>query len=123
MQKLSFTLMMLASALFTGCESLPSTSSSDSHQPMWVAKDLGLKQCEQRSGQEALARMQQSLDQQQIQVLDAHCASDGMMRTQVCGAPQGKLGIYKISAFQLEKAQALGFKQVQDNQYQQVSCS
>lgn len=123
MKKTTFTLALLGIAVLTGCQSSPSQSGEGSHQPVWVAKDLGLKQCEQAAGNDALNKTQQSLDQSQVQVLNAHCADDGMMRAQVCGAAQGKLGIYKIAAFQLEKAQSLGFKQVQENQYKQVACS
>ncbi|WP_034279250.1 hypothetical protein [Alkanindiges illinoisensis] len=123
MKKTTFTFALFGIALLTGCQSSPSQSGEGNHQPVWVAKDLGLKQCEQSASNNALNKTQQSLDQNQVQVLNAHCADDGMMRTQVCGAVQGKLGIYKIAAFQLEKAQSLGFKQVQENQYKQVACS
>ncbi|XID75467.1 hypothetical protein ACF3NA_02695 [Alkanindiges sp. WGS2144] len=123
MKKTAFSLALFGTALLIGCQSSPSQPNEDSHQPLWVAKDLDLKQCEQASGNDALNKTQQSLDQSQIQVLGAHCVDDGMMRTQMCGASQGKLGIYKIAAFQLEKAQSLGFKQVQEDQYKPVACS
>ena len=123
MKKTIFTLALFGITVLTGCQSSPSQPSEGSHQPLWVAKDLGLKQCEQSAGNDALNKIQQILDQSQVQVLNAHCADDGMMRTQLCGAAQGKLGVYKIAAFQLDKANLLGFKQVQENQYKQVACS
>lgn len=123
MKNTAFALSLLGTALLAGCQSSPSQLPEGSHQPIWVAKDLGLKQCEQVSSKEALKKTQSILDQNQVQVLGAHCADDGMMRTQVCGAAQGKLGIYKIASFQLETAQSLGFKQVKEDQYKSVNCS
>ncbi|RYY78729.1 MAG: hypothetical protein EOO69_09560 [Moraxellaceae bacterium] len=119
----AFGTAFLATALLSGCQSSPVQSEAGSHQPVWVSKDLGLKQCEQSSSKQALQQTQSILDQAQVQVLRAHCADDGMMRTQVCGAPQGKLGIYKIAAFQLDTAQSLGFQQVKEDQYKSVKCS
>lgn len=113
----------LSALLLAGCQSAPSPMPEGSHQPVWVAKDLGLKQCEQTSAKTALKNTESVLSQKQVQVLAAHCADDGMMRVQVCGASQGKLGIYKIAAFQLKTAQSLGFKEVKDSQYQSLNCS
>jgi hypothetical protein len=42
---------------------------------------------------------------------------------QLCGSVQGTLGVFKIAASQLQKAQSLGFKAVQENQYQGIACS
>lgn len=128
MKNATFRLSILGTAclstiLLVGCQSFPSAMPEGSHQPVWVAKDLGLKQCEQTSAKAALKNTENLLSQKQVQVLSVHCADDGMMRTQVCGAAQGKMGIYKIAAFQLETAQSLGFKEVKDNQYQSVKCS
>lgn len=115
--------VLLGAILLAGCQYAADPSNANSLQPVWVGQDLGLKQCGQTLGNDALRQRQQSLGQNQVQVFSAHCADDGMMRIQRCGASQGRLGIYKIAAFQLTKAQSLGFKQVQANQYQQVACS
>lgn len=128
MQKISFTLALLGVVLLSACQSpTPSVDlynqSTSENQAAWVSKDLGLKQCEQASGQDALNRTQQILHQSNLSVLTAHCANDDIMRVQVCGAPQGTLGIYKIKQAHLTKAQSLGFKQVQATQYQQSPCS
>ncbi len=116
----------LSALLLSACSSSIQPSpmpQAGNQQSTWVAKDLGLKQCEQGSAQDALNSTQQILKQHQIKISSAHCADDGMMRVQVCGAPQGKLGLYKIKQAQLGKAQSLGFQQVQARQYQQVECA
>src|SRR5690606_12658640 len=99
---------------------MPPTSNQ---QAIGIAKDVGVKQCEPLSAQDSLDRMQQGLHKNQIKTLTTYCADDGMMRVQMCGAPQGKLGLYKIKQAQLAKAQSLGFQQVQARQYQQIKCS
>lgn len=128
MQKICFTLALLSVVSLSACQSsAPSVDlynqSSSENQAVWISKDLGLRQCEQASGQDALDRTQQTLNQSNLSVLTAHCADDDIMRVQVCGAPQGTLGIYKIKQAHLAKAQSLGFKQVQARQYQQIPCS
>ncbi len=117
------SIALLSTALLTGCQSSPSQQHDANHQSAWVAKDLSLKQCEQTSAKDALDKNGDLLRQKQVQVLDTHCADDGMMRIQVCGASQGKMGVYKIAAFQMEQAESLGFKQVKEDQYQQIDCS
>lgn len=127
MHTLSISATVLTTILLSACSS--STQSTKAHQTdqstqsIWVAKDLDLKQCEQLSAQDALDRTQQLLKQNHITVSTASCADDGMMRIQLCGSPQGKLGLYKIKQSQLGKAQSLGFKHVQSRQYQSIACS
>lgn len=126
MPKIIYLTTCLSALLLSACSPnmqpspMPPTSNQ---QSVWIAKDLGLKQCEQLSAQDSLDRMQQKLHRNQIKTLTAYCADDGMMRVQMCGAPQGKLGLYKIKQAQLAKAQSLGFQQVQARQYQQIKCS
>lgn len=115
--------VLLSLLTLTACQVMPDSAANHQHQAAWVSQDLGLKQCEQASAKQALSTREQQLAQQQIQVLDAHCASDGMMRVQLCGSAQGTLGVFKIAASQLQKAQSLGFKAVQENQYQGIACS
>ena len=121
---------LLSTLLLNACTSTtPATHSAlgshhkpSPHKSVWIAKDLELNQCEQRSAQDALDRAQQQLRQNQIATSSAYCANDGMMRVQLCGAPQGKLGLYKIKQTKLAQAQALGFKPVHAREYPPVAC-
>lgn len=121
-KKLTFGVLLSLLAL-TACQSMPDSSTNGQYQAAWIAQDLGLKQCEPASAKQALSTREQQLAQQQIQVLDAHCASDGMMRVQLCGSAQGTQGVFKIAASQLQKAQSLGFQPVQEKQYPSIACS
>lgn len=57
----------------------------------------------------SLAEMQQQLAEAGILVLNASCGVDGNMRTAVCGAPDGRIGIIEIPSEQLPSASGLGF--------------
>lgn len=116
---------LLSTALLSACTSnTPATHpiATSQHDSVWVAKDLELNQCQQLSAQEALNRTQQLLKQNNIDVSTAHCANDGMMRVQLCGAPQGKIGLYKIKQMGLAQAQSLGFMPVPARKYQPIKC-
>lgn len=123
MQKILALGLLLSVLSVTGCQSMPDSANHTQHQAAWITQDLGLKQCEPASAKQALSTREQQLTQQQVQVLEAHCASDGMMRVQLCGSPQGTRGVFKIAASQLQKAQSLGFQAVTENQYQSIACS
>lgn len=98
--------LLLISVLLglAGCQNLP-TSSPHSVE---VFKSLNTRQCEVSIGD--FSRLQQQLETNKIRVYAATVGHDGMMRIQVCGAPDGKIAIFKINAKQQEQAQKLGFK-------------
>ncbi|UAA38708.1 hypothetical protein KIH87_18925 [Paraneptunicella aestuarii] len=61
-----------------------------------------------------LETMQLELENLGIDVSCAQKGDDGMMRPMVCGAPSGKLNVYKIPADNVADAEAAGFKPVSE---------
>lgn len=76
-------------------------------QPVRVAKALGSKQCE--GGGRTLAELQAELERAGVPVARAACGTDGRLRAQMCGTPDGRLGIFEIPASAREAAAAAGF--------------
>lgn len=76
-------------------------------QPIRVAKALGSKQCE--GGGRTLAELRAELERAGVGVLRAALGTDGRMRVQMCGAPDGRLGIFEIPAAARDAAAAAGF--------------
>lgn len=103
--KLTITLGVVAFGL-VGCMSVPNTTEPATEQ-VQVYKSLGGKQCE--SSGHAISEFKQQLESNQIRVYAHASGHDGMMYPQVCGAPNGQIGIYDIAKSQLSKAQGLGF--------------
>lgn len=84
-----------------------------SYQRLLVFKFDGTLQCQ---GDKAipLETMQKELTDAGIQVFSAKHQSSGFMMTQVCGSPTGMINLYEIPKRDLDKAQALGFKEWMD---------
>jgi hypothetical protein len=57
--------------------------------------------------------MQNQLAKAGIKVLSAAKQPDGMMHTQVCGAPTGMANTYEINSTDLKKAEKLGFSRLE----------
>lgn len=95
-----------ASLGLVGCMSVPSTPKAPTEQ-VQVYKSLGGKQCES-SGHD-VSEFKQQLESNQIRVYAHKAGQDGMMYPQMCGGPNGQIGIYHIAKAQLSKAQGLGF--------------
>lgn len=74
----------------------------------WVYRDSGAIQCESEGL--SLTEMRQQLDNAGIEVRDASCGSDGIMRTAVCGAPAGRIGLFEIALADMNAAAELGFE-------------
>jgi len=70
-------------------------------------KSFGSVQC--TGGGVSFEVMQQQLTAAGIQVLSANCGTDGRMYIAVCGAGDGRIGIFEVPATQAEAALALGF--------------
>jgi hypothetical protein len=94
---------VLALAL-SGCGQSEPQSGSDSAK---VYRDSGAIQCESEGL--TLGEMRQQLEDAGVQVLSASCGSDGVMRTTVCGAPAGHIGLFEVASDDLATAKALGF--------------
>lgn len=73
-----------------------------------ISKTLGSIQCEGDS--KDVPTLQRELTEHNIPVFAADCGSDGMMYIAVCGAPDGKIGIFTIDADDQQKAFSLGFE-------------
>lgn len=70
-------------------------------------KSFGSVQC--TGGGVSFEAMRQQLAAAGIQVLSASCGTDGRMYIAVCGAGDGRIGIFEVPAAQAEAALALGF--------------
>lgn len=72
-----------------------------------VYKSNGSVQCaEGGTGLDALRRQ---LEQAQIRVMRASCGTDGRMYAAMCGAPDGRIGIFEIPEAEAARALKLGF--------------
>lgn len=74
----------------------------------WIYRDTGAIQCE--SDGLSIGEMRQQLDEAGVAVNDSACGTDGMMRTTVCGAAAGRIGMFEISASDLQTARSMGFE-------------
>ena len=73
-----------------------------------IYKSVGSLQCS--GGGLSLAAMQRQLAAARVRVLATACGSDGQMRAQVCGSPDGAIRIFEIPADQLASASQAGFR-------------
>lgn len=73
-----------------------------------VFKATGSLQCS--GGGLSLAALQAQLTAANVQVQAAECGTDGQPLPAVCGAPDGKIGIFEIPIAQEAAATAAGFK-------------
>ncbi len=74
-----------------------------------VFKNSGEQQCGMSPGV-SLEEMKSSLIKKKIPVIEAKTQPDGLMHMALCGAPSGKIHIFKIPKNMLKKAEKLGFK-------------
>lgn len=70
-------------------------------------KPLGSVQC--TDGGKSVGELEQDLLKAGITVTDTTCGTDGNMHAAMCGAPDGRIGIFKIDPAQSSAATALGF--------------
>jgi hypothetical protein len=74
-----------------------------------IFKSTGETQCGMNKGI-ALEQMQSQLTDKNIDVIEAHTQSDGLIHMALCGAPAGTIHVFTIPKSQLKKALGLGFK-------------
>ena len=72
-----------------------------------VFKSMGSVQCS--GGGVSLAALQAQLTAANVQTLSAACGTDGLAQPTVCGASDGRIGIFEISSSQASAAAAAGF--------------
>ena len=72
-----------------------------------VFKSMGSLQCS--GGGVSLAALQAQLAAANVQTRSAACGTDGLAAPAVCGAPDGRIGIFEIASSQAGAAAAAGF--------------
>lgn len=92
----------LGAALLAACTSTPSAAA------LRVVRATGGHQCE--GGGLTVDAMRRQLEDAGVRVRSAQCATDGRMRPAMCGAPDGRLGVFEIDAASQAAAAALGFQ-------------
>lgn len=92
-----------------------SASSSPAPDPktLKVYKADGSRQCGQGKAID-LKVMEAQLTKAGIKILSSAKQPDGMMHTQVCGAPTGTANTYEIAPADLKKAEKLGFSRLEN---------
>lgn len=70
-------------------------------------KSLGSVQC--TGGGKSIGELEQELLVSGITVTQTTCGDDGNMHAAVCGAPDGRIGIFEIDPAQARAASVLGF--------------
>lgn len=78
------------------------------HLLIEIYKHNGSVQCEKNSGISILT-MGRELEEKRIKIIEAKISHDGMSYIAMCGAPTGKINVYKINASDLKLAEKLGF--------------
>lgn len=74
-----------------------------------VYKYFGTVQCVVADGALALSQMQTQLVGAGVQVTSAACGRDGITRLAICGAPDGKIGVFGVQSRDASLATSLGF--------------
>lgn len=85
----------------TGFQRIPTEPRSS------VYKYVGSVQC--GGGGTPLSAMMRQLSEGEVPVLDVSCGTDGKMYMAVCGAADGRIGIFDVAEAELPAAAALGF--------------
>lgn len=86
-----------------GCVAAPEPAAA-----VRVARATGSRQCE--GGGASLDEMRRRLETAGVTVRSAQCATDGRMHPALCGAADGRMGLFEIDAAGLAAAQAQGFQ-------------
>lgn len=100
-------LALLAACSLTACASAPG---QPAEPPVRVFKSQGSLQC--TGGGTPVAALAQQLQAAGIEVIRADCGTDGRMRVAMCGAADGRIGIFEVAARDAAAAANLGFAPV-----------
>jgi hypothetical protein len=80
--------------------------------PLAMFKSLGSLQCS--GGGASLPALERQLLDAGVQVLAASCGLDGNAYIALCGAPDGRIGVFDLAAQHAAVARALGFAPLSD---------
>lgn len=94
--------VLMAAAAASACISDPKPPGSVS-----VYKSLGSLQC--GAGGASVDTLEAQLRAAGVAVRATACGTDGRMRPAVCGAPDGRIGIFDVPASQRRQALAQGY--------------
>lgn len=93
-----------AGVMLTGCTNVERPATEPRIN---VYKYVGSLQC--KGGGTPLSAMMRQLSNGGIPVLDVSCGTDGKMYPTVCGAADGRIGIFAVPEARVAAAKALGF--------------
>lgn len=93
------------SLVVIGCANIDGQPVEDSVQ---VYKQTGSTQCADDGL--TVAELTQQLNRAQVRVLETACGTDGLMRTTVCGAPDGSIVVFEIPQGERAIAAQAGFE-------------
>lgn len=99
---------MLTAACATGNDADAAPPAGPRAAAIDVFRATGGRQCEDRG--ESLSALEQRLAAAGVRVESAACGTDGRMYPSVCGAPDGRIGIFAVPADQLDAARRAGFQ-------------
>lgn len=94
----------VAISILNACASFPNAATAPRAS---VYKYVGSVQC--KAGGIPLSAMMRQLSDAGIPVLDVSCGIDGRMHMTLCGAADGRIGVFEIAETKLSAATALGF--------------
>lgn len=100
----TFLACLVLFATLTACEAVKIKSPGASVR---IYKYFGSVQC--TIGGMTLSAMESQLTNAGIPILTSACGTDGNIYTAVCGAADGRIGIFEIPATQESAASAIGF--------------
>ncbi|OFZ12519.1 MAG: hypothetical protein A2Z20_11425 [Bdellovibrionales bacterium RBG_16_40_8] len=84
-----------------------------SEKHIFIYKADGSKQCEKKKNATSVDVMAEEL--KDIMIYSKENKSDGFMHIAVCGSATGKINIFEIKENDLEKAKALGFQEMKND--------
>ena len=96
-----------AIALALGASACAVVERAEAQGTVRVFKSAGTLQCSEAAMD--LPTMKRELTEKGVKVLRSNCGTDGRMRAAMCGVPDGRIGLFEISATDVEAAARLGF--------------
>ena len=97
-------MIVLAAFGLSACTAAPG---QPSEPPVRMFKSQGSVQCS--GGGTSVAALAQQLQAAGVEVISSSRGTDGRMRIAMCGAADGRIGIFEVPARNADAAAALGF--------------